>query len=376
MRAADCETIRTTAHARGRPGVSPRGSGSVSRHSMPTTEPATRSRSEEPERYADRHVVPVLVLEFNDERSRSRLREAGLLSIIFHLVLLMTVPALLRYSPGKTLKVWTAQELINRDRELTYLEMPKDNQRVTKRPNTEVISDKDRIATSRHSTVDQKTLQELRDSSMRHPGPTVPPSPPPEPQAAQAAPPSPPRPSPSANQVARLQPPAAAVPNAFAKAPLSAGSAIEQATRESAARRASGMGGGGDFGNLGGGGRGGSVQGNLEILSDTMGVDFGPYLARVLHDVRLNWYNIIPEVARPPLMKKGKVSIQFAILKDGSVAGLKLDGPSGDVSLDRAAWGGITASNPFPPLPSEFGGQYLQLVFHFYYNPDRHDRLE
>jgi TonB family protein len=104
-----------------------------------------------------------------------------------------------------------------------------------------------------------------------------------------------------------------------------------------------------------------------------MGVDFGPYLARVLHDVRENWYRIIPESARAPIMKKGKVSIEFAILKDGQVAGLRIVGPSGDVALDRAAYGGITASQPFPPLPSEFGGQYLALRFHFYYNPDRSD---
>jgi len=344
--------------------------------SMATTEPVARPDSEELERYSDRHVVPVLVLEINDERSRSRLREAGLLSIIFHLLLFMSVPALLKYSPGKNVRVWTAQELINRNRELTYLAMPKDSQQVTKRPNTDIISDKDRIATSRHPTLDEKTMKELRDSLMRRPGPTAPPAAAPE---AQAAPQAAPRPS-QPNQMARLEPPASTpnVPNAFAKAPLSAGSAIEQAARESAARRASGMGGGGgDLGSgLGGGGRGGSVQGNLEILSDTMGVDFGPYLQRVLQDVRQNWYAIIPEVARPPLMRKGKVSIEFAILKDGSVAGMKLDGPSGDVSLDRAAWGGITASNPFPPLPSEFRGQYLQLIFHFYYNPDRRDHLE
>ena len=55
---------------------------------MPITEPATSERSEELERYSDRHIVPVLVVEFNDERTRSRLREAGLLSIIFHLLLL------------------------------------------------------------------------------------------------------------------------------------------------------------------------------------------------------------------------------------------------------------------------------------------------
>jgi len=344
---------------------------------MATTEPATDTSSEELERFSDRHVVPVLVLEFNDERSRSRLREAGLLSIIFHLLLVIIAPPLLRYSLDRKVKVWTAQEIIDRNRQLTYVEMPQDSQRVTKRPDTDIVSDKDRIATSRHPTLDEKTMKELRDSSMRHPGPVAPPAPPPQPQA-QAAPPSPPKSGPSGNQVARLEPPAASpnVPNLFAKAPLSAGSAIEQAARESASRRSSGGGGGGDIGGLGGGGRGNPGRGDLDILSDTMGVDFGPYLARVLHDVKMNWYNVIPEAAYPPLRKKGRVAIQFYIQKDGSVAGMTLESPSGDVSLDRAAWGGITASNPFPPLPTEFRGPYLLLRFRFYYNPDKADRLD
>ena len=50
--------------------------------------------------------------------------------------------------------------------------------------------------------------------------------------------------------------------------------------------------------------------------------------------------------------------------------GLRYVAGSGDVALDRAAYGGITASNPFPPLPPEFGGQYLGLRFTFLYNPD------
>jgi TonB family protein len=116
-----------------------------------------------------------------------------------------------------------------------------------------------------------------------------------------------------------------------------------------------------------------AAMGPIEVLTDTMGVDFGPYLQRVLHDVRENWYNLIPESARAPLMKKGKVTIEFAIKKDGSVAGMQLTSTSGDVAFDRGAWGGITASNPFPPLPTEFSGPYLGLRFSFYYNPDRSD---
>ncbi len=120
--------------------------------------------------------------------------------------------------------------------------------------------------------------------------------------------------------------------------------------------------------------------GPIEILSDSLGVDFGPYLQTVLKSVKQNWYNLIPESARAPLMKKGKVVIEFAILKDGRiggmnlvegfprVAGMKLVESTGDVSLDRAAWAAITVSNPFSPLPAEFSGQYLALRFSFYYN--------
>jgi TonB family protein len=107
--------------------------------------------------------------------------------------------------------------------------------------------------------------------------------------------------------------------------------------------------------------------GSLDILSDTQGVDFGPYLNRLLHTVRQNWYLHIPESVRDG--KKGKLAIEFAILKDGRVAAMKLTASSGDMELDKGAWAGITDSAPFPPLPSEFPGQDLSLRLLFYYNP-------
>jgi TonB family protein len=110
--------------------------------------------------------------------------------------------------------------------------------------------------------------------------------------------------------------------------------------------------------------------GSLDILSDTQGVNFGPYLQRILQDVKENWYHLIPESAS---MKKGKLAIEFAITKDGRVADMRLVSSSGDVGLDRPAWGSIAASNPFPPLPGEFTGPYVALRFRFYYNPDKSD---
>ena len=108
--------------------------------------------------------------------------------------------------------------------------------------------------------------------------------------------------------------------------------------------------------------------GAIDVLSDTDGVDFAPYLGSVLRTVKHNWYNLVPESAAAT--KKGSVSIKFNILKSGKIAGMTFANESGDITLDRAAWGGIIASNPLPPLPSEFGGQYLTVRFHFYYNPD------
>jgi len=111
-------------------------------------------------------------------------------------------------------------------------------------------------------------------------------------------------------------------------------------------------------------------RGAFDVLSDTQGVDFGPYLQRILQDVRENWHRAIPESAK---MDKGKVAIEFAITKDGKIPDMRLVATSNDVALDRAAWAGISASNPFPPLPTEFTGPYLALRFRFYYNPDKSD---
>ena len=63
--------------------------------------------------------------------------------------------------------------------------------------------------------------------------------------------------------------------------------------------------------------------------------------------------------------------MQFAIARDGSVPKLVIAVPSGADSLDRAAVAGVSASNPFPPLPGEFTGAQIRLQFTFSYNMTR-----
>ena len=108
---------------------------------------------------------------------------------------------------------------------------------------------------------------------------------------------------------------------------------------------------------------------NVELKSDPMGVDFRPYLAQVLAAVRRNWTAVMPESVRLGL--RGHVSIQFAIGKDGSVLKLVYAEQSGSRPLDEAAVAGISASNPFPPLPTEFKGGRIVLQLNFAYNMPR-----
>ncbi len=105
---------------------------------------------------------------------------------------------------------------------------------------------------------------------------------------------------------------------------------------------------------------------SLELLSDPLGVDFKPYLIRVLAAVRQNWLAVIPESAR--YGRRGKVVLQFAISRNGGVPKLVIVLPSGTESFDRAAVAGVSASNPFPPLPNEFHGDQIRLQLAFSYN--------
>jgi outer membrane biosynthesis protein TonB len=152
----------------------------------------------------------------------------------------------------------------------------------------------------------------------------------------------------------------------------SPGDAIREAERN--ARISSPRPVGGGMGQLpagpggGGGGRGSAGVGPIEMLTPTQGVDFQDYLTRVYLRVKQNWFAVMP--ASVQLGDQGVVSLQFKIMRDGSVP----DGDpaqvfsSGKEPLDRAAFSSIRASNPFQPLPSAFSGPYIELRFTYYYN--------
>jgi TonB family protein len=118
----------------------------------------------------------------------------------------------------------------------------------------------------------------------------------------------------------------------------------------------------------GSGGHGAGMSGNVDILSDTQGVDFSDYIRRLLATLQRNWYAVMPESVR--MGEQGVVYTTFQINPDGSVSAPDptLERTSGKEPLDNAAMAAIHASNPFEPLPSQFHGPYLKLRIVFLYN--------
>ena len=105
-----------------------------------------------------------------------------------------------------------------------------------------------------------------------------------------------------------------------------------------------------------------------QILSKTNGKDLLTYPDGVLVAVRRNWYPLIPPQTLSSDPQPATAVIEFTIHKDGSLGEMKSMASAGDPSLDAAAWGAVSASAPFPPLPLDYHQKSLVLRYTFGYN--------
>ena len=304
----------------------------------------------------EEHELIHLLDSLDDERAKARFRESIYISVIIYLGIVWFLfygPRVLFHQPRLISPVDVLKE---RDKQLTFLDTPKDLSRLTPKP---------RATPERNHAqpLDQKTLQQLQ--AMRKAAPTPAPQPAPTAQAAPTPPaPQPPPPAPPPTQQALIEAPRPAPPTRpnFGNPNQTPGDAIRRAAQDAAHDRGSGDYAPGPPGAQGGMGAG------VQVLSDTQGVDFGPYIRRILGDIKRNWIPLIPEEARPPLNKQGETHIRFTILPDGRIAAMNLDASSQDTAIDRACWGGITGVGQFPPLPANFHGPNLELSIGFFTN--------
>jgi len=314
--------------------------------------------------HLEEHELIKLLDTIEDERARGRFRE----SIYISLFVWLAIAWVLFYGPKY---LWHAPQLITPADALHQKEIVQLNAPVLPHH-----------ALAPPPKIDRGTLAKLR--AMEPKRSPVPPAPVP-PQPAPAEPthtpppvatqptqpvPSPALPLPSAPRPApRSAEPDAPTPQPSTRPTFNTGQTANQDMQQ--AMHGSQNAGDDRHVGISGGNRGTAVGSGAEILSDTQGVNFQPYLQRIIRLIYQQWIPLLPEETRPPLNKRGTTQIRFTINPDGTIAAMHLDGSTHDEALDHAAWGSITGVGQFPPLPKQFHGPNLELRIHYLVNQEQ-----
>lgn len=307
-------------------------------------------------------------------RALTRL-EVVLLSIIFHLLMVIGILVAPRYFPALLQPAHAAQPLTivqPQDRTQFVFVQPRLERPVPRAPERAEPSDRDRLAATPFKPPQPATnpLPYNRGNS-----PDRVDTPAQRPQVARGQ-----GPQPEPQQMARNQGQPAAQPDSSAPKLSESTSGLQFPTnRTTSPTPGAGAGGrsatpGGNLGdalrnlqryvqneqfdNTGGGGQFGP-----EIQFDTKGVEFGPWIRRFIAQVKRNWF--IPYAA---MSMKGHVVITFNVHKDGTISDLAVVGPCPVDAFNNAAFGALSSSNPTQPLPPEYPSDKAFFTVTFYYN--------
>jgi TonB family protein len=91
---------------------------------------------------------------------------------------------------------------------------------------------------------------------------------------------------------------------------------------------------------------------------------YGWYIESVKRRIQQNWLqNTIDPNVRAARM--AKTTMQFTIMRDGTIKDAKLFQSSGNLSMDNSGMRAIQSSSPLPALPSDYSGSYVTVTFDF-----------
>jgi TonB family protein len=86
------------------------------------------------------------------------------------------------------------------------------------------------------------------------------------------------------------------------------------------------------------------------------------YIDLLRSRISSSWYN---SLVAPGLKGKFVTSVYFLVRRNGEISDLRVERPSGVISLDLSARRAIENAAPFAPLPADFSSQYLVVHFEF-----------
>ena len=239
--------------------------------------------------------------------------------------------------------------------------------KIKMKPSAEAaMSDANRKAASPQPTGDKLTTRPGDGSSLYTP-----------PAQRRGAPPTPEQQQPQAQQQAQADAAKAAmmapssqtssssfrqpVQKIASAAPVNWNNAIRDVVKSHPAGNGEGF----DLGQAAGGEKGYTAEAG-PLSFETQWFDWGDYAESMVSKIRVNWYNIMPELIRTGV--PGVVTIRFTIHRDGRISDITILKSSGVPPYDNAAEKALEASSPLKPLPADFPKDSERVTAMFYYN--------
>jgi TonB family protein len=95
---------------------------------------------------------------------------------------------------------------------------------------------------------------------------------------------------------------------------------------------------------------------------NSFGQRYGWYVASMRSRISANW---LLATVSPNILSAPRTYLTFEIKRDGTVTDVQITQSSGIAEVDRSALRAILASNPLPPLPSDYSGGSVNVQFYF-----------
>ena len=294
-------------------------------------------------------------------------REGVLLSIIFHLVVVILILLFPRLFPFDNKAAQARAALLQQQRERDdtrfVFVQPRNDLQAPKPPPRADSSDKDRVARApERSPKPTNPLPYSRGNTPER----VEALPPPAPARGQGPSPDPAQGQQQAQNDARVPVPESqsamqlpAPPTSPSQNGANGRSAVPGGSLGDALRNLQRFIPREQFENPGGNGGGFGP----EIQFDTKGVEFGPWIRRFIAQVKRNWF-----VPYSSMSMRGHVVITFNVHKDGTITDLNIIGPCPIDAFNNAAFGALSGSNPTTPLPPEYPADKAFFTVTFFYN--------
>jgi len=109
----------------------------------------------------------------------------------------------------------------------------------------------------------------------------------------------------------------------------------------------------------------GAGEAGIGFGDAAFGDRYSTYVEAIRRAISNNW---LKSLVDSRIQKAPRVYLTFDISRDGSISSVDVQQPSGIPSLDRSAQRAVYASSPLPPLPADYRGSKVNVVFYFEYS--------